>query len=102
MSCCECAQLVRLQLISSDHPSLWKGSTSEGTVTSSSKRYDFNPKLDPIYDLHNVVMQLRRAGYRDVIGIYGATTPIAKFKAGSLASGDEKECDLNVNDLGGW
>jgi hypothetical protein len=38
-------------------------------------------------------------GMTDVFGIYNANTPIVKF----VPPGREREeCDINVNDLGGW
>ena len=51
-----------------------------------------------MYDLRAVVPLLRRAAFTDVQGIFHATTPIVKFR-------DQRaglDCDINVNDLGGW
>lgn len=85
----------------SDHPSLWRIPPSEGTKVSSPRSIEANSKLDAIYDLRNVVRVLRQQGFRDVIGIYGASTPIVKFKT-DAPDGGSMECDLNINDLGGW
>jgi hypothetical protein len=59
----------------------------------------YRADLSPVYDLHNVVVLLRRRGFEDVHGIYGASTPIVKFKDPTRPG---VEADMNVNDLGGW
>lgn len=51
-----------------------------------------------MHDIRQLVIILRQNGYRDVQGIPAATTPIVKFRD---AAGDF-DCDINVNDLGGW
>lgn len=48
---------------------------------------------------------LRNMGMRDVQPIRGANTPIVKFTvgdSGNMSSSKRLECDININDLGGW
>lgn len=59
----------------------------------------FRTDLSPVYDLRNVARLLQRKGFSEVLGIYGASTPIVKFKDPTRPG---MEIDVNVNDLGGW
>lgn len=45
-----------------------------------------------------VERELAKIGMRETMPIISATTPIVKFKESS----GRMECDINVNDLGGW
>ncbi|WVQ65803.1 uncharacterized protein L199_003981 [Kwoniella botswanensis] len=84
-------------------PSLWRQSsddTSSNRVPSSGRRsvppaIRELPRCYYTYDLANC---LRDAGMREVQPIPGASTPIVKFKDPT----GKMECDINVNDLGGW
>ncbi|OCF54937.1 hypothetical protein L486_07593 [Kwoniella mangroviensis CBS 10435] len=84
-------------------PSLWRQSsddTSSNRVPSSGRRsvppaIRELPRCYYTYDLANC---LRDSGMREVQPIPGASTPIVKFKDPT----GKMECDINVNDLGGW
>lgn len=52
--------------------------------------------LSEVYDTFSVAERLREADFEDVESIAAASTPINKSKY------RDQECDLNVNDLGGW
>lgn len=80
-----------------DHPDLWN--ESAGSSSNTGRGYKpLSPKLSPVHDIRQLVNILRQMDYRDVQGIPGATTPIVKFRDPSHGF----DCDLNVNDLGGW
>jgi hypothetical protein len=92
-------------LTAADEPSLWttppgqKDAQHNGSGVSGRAPALPRPNLPPIYDLRSLVGVLRRMGMSNVFGIYNASTPIVKF----VPPGEEREeCDINVNDLGGW
>lgn len=90
--------IVSFQLTYSVHPSLW---TEESNPLASSRSIRLTKppvNVSQVYDLRAVVPLLRRSGFTEVVGIYNATTPIAKFRDPM----GKFDCDINVNDLGGW
>ncbi|WWC62545.1 uncharacterized protein I303_105141 [Kwoniella dejecticola CBS 10117] len=85
-------------------PSLWRQSPgAEGPVKNlnNAGRRSVPPQISGLprcYYTYDLADCLRRAGMREVQPIAAASTPIVKFKdpQGII------ECDINMNDLGGW
>ena len=55
-------------------------------------------QLPRVYKLRDLASELSELGMRGAQAILGASTPIVKFTDESHGV----ECDVNVNDLGGW
>jgi hypothetical protein len=92
-------KLEEAELMHLDHPDLWPEPSNEDGRRSNPRRYRPPPKnLSAIHDIRQLATILRQDGYRDVQGIPAASTPIVKFRD---ANGGF-DCDINVNDLGGW
>lgn len=86
-------------------PDLWKVAPGEPIPAKNRSQRSYRPpsNLPGVYDLYKVSGILRNMGMDGVIVIRGANTPIVKFKAGSIdGSRKDLECDININDLGGW
>ncbi|OXB37463.1 hypothetical protein J007_02836 [Cryptococcus neoformans] len=81
-------------------PVFWRTPPGEPPSTPVSHKRNNNPTplkhLPEVYDTFSMAECLREAGFEDVESIAAASTPINKFKY------RDQECDLNVNDLGGW
>ncbi|ORY28462.1 hypothetical protein BCR39DRAFT_202078 [Naematelia encephala] len=76
-------------------PDLWKVPPTRHFSKDDQSGYG---KLPPVYNLRSVARVLWSIGMVDCLPIVHASTPIIKFKDAS----NGQECDLNVNDLGGW
>ncbi|WVR06353.1 hypothetical protein IAU60_003384 [Kwoniella sp. DSM 27419] len=82
-------------------PSLWRTppETTPAKSTSRSRVPQRIGELPDLYHTYTLANCLRAAYQREVQPIPAASTPIVKF----VDSGSEAlDCDINVNDLGGW
>ncbi|WVO12553.1 hypothetical protein L204_100156 [Cryptococcus depauperatus] len=81
-------------------PKLWRRLPDESAQNPVDYRRDYIPPpiegLPGVYDTYNMQDTLVAAGFEHVETIAAASTPINKFIYQNL------QCDLNVNDLGGW
>lgn len=86
-----------------DTPDLWKVPPGQTPPKGKSAAYRPPSGLPPVYDLYKVTHMLKNMGMRDVMPIRGANTPIVKFTVADSGNTFKRlECDININDLGGW
>ena len=96
MSCLGQARFCTTEL-RLDHPALWR-------TPPSGPSWHNDPPLAPlqvprVYNTRILANALVRYGMLEAQPIPSANTPIVKFKEhGSYAL----DCDININDLGGW
>lgn len=86
-------------------PDLWRVPPGETPLGKSRSQRSYRPPntLPGVYDLYRLSGLLRNMGMHGVTTIRGANTPIVKFKVANFDSQTKDlECDINVNDLGGW
>lgn len=86
-------------------PDLWK--VPPGAIPppkgKSARSYRPPADLPAVYDLYRLSGLLKNMGMRDVTVIRGANTPIVKFTVGDSQNAPARlDCDININDLGGW
>ncbi|WVW84643.1 hypothetical protein I302_106677 [Kwoniella bestiolae CBS 10118] len=86
-------------------PSLWRqpadGTANSNPTRAMNGRRSVPPPISELprcYYTYDLASCLREAGMREVQPIPSASTPIVKFKDPT----GKMECDINVNDLGGW
>ncbi|WRT67792.1 uncharacterized protein IL334_004766 [Kwoniella shivajii] len=83
-------------------PSLWRQQPGSGPISKDYSGRRSVPlainTLPRCYHTYTLADCLRRAGMQAVQPIPGASTPIVKF----MDPQGKLECDINVNDLGGW
>ena len=86
-------------LTASDEPSLWRVPPG-GPTSKLGSRNNLPPiqGVPRVYHLYKLADALRSAGMDMVQPVVHASAPIVKFR--DPVTG--KNCDLNVNDLGGW
>ena len=103
MSVIDSSDMMRLKLTAPDTPDVWRSPPGTETELVPSRRrgpVEHIRSLPQVYRLWDLAGALTRNGLRNAVAITGATTPIVKFK--SIDGDGILECDLNVNDLGGW
>ena len=84
-----------------DAPPVWQipsGQKPPPTTAPLGLGKTFNTALSRAYHLKTLTSVLLDAGMTSAEYITGASTPIVKFSDPTGL----KECDLSVNDLGGW
>jgi hypothetical protein len=80
---------------------MWRtppGQTPAPVIGHQRRVKPFNDALPRPYHLWTLARFLKDAGMTRVNPIVGASTPIIKFEDPQGPT----QCDLNVNDLGGW
>lgn len=82
-----------------DHPNLWRVSgVRPNAQHSSNQRLQPDPKVPQLYDVEWLARFMRNSAGMLYPKSIPATTPIVKFQVRNT----DLECDINVNDLGGW
>ncbi|ORX40051.1 hypothetical protein BD324DRAFT_679114 [Kockovaella imperatae] len=108
----ETGQSGDLDLVILDHdmpygyePSLWRvGSETRLNPTQNQSRMVRAPiqALPPVYNLRRLHDVIGELGMINIYCIHAASTPIVKFTDRGGISRKVWDCDINVNDLGGW
>ena len=85
-----------------DHPDFWRVKPGEAplAIKRSARSYQAPDNFPKVYDMWKFSAVLRQIGMQEVNCIRHASTPIIKFK--STNTGVKLDCDVCVNDLGGW
>jgi hypothetical protein len=85
-----------------DHPDFWRVKPGEvpPAIKRSARSYQAPDNLPKVYDMWKFSAVLRQIGMQEVVCIRHASTPIIKFK--TTNTGVKLDCDVCVNDLGGW
>lgn len=78
-----------------DHPSLWRTNPVGDKYDTMRHIVKSKKSLYNVYFLKQKLSEI--AGVSDCQTVRGASVPIVKFKYR-----DSIECDINVNDMGGW
>lgn len=82
------------RLLTEDHPSLWQTNAVGDKYEAMRQTVKSKRSLYNVYFLKQKLQEI--AGVSQCQTVRGASVPIVKFKYRGI------ECDINVNDMGGW